>query len=266
MKTRQEFFGHYLRYTSVAHSLWRCFECERFSREELAHPVLDLGCGDGFFAQTVFGHLEAGIDLDKGEVERAQKRGVYDQALSVSATQMPFPDASFNTVISNCVIEHIPDVEGVLSEVRRVLKPGGRFLTTVPSEYWDKDSFYQKIFNAVGFNQGAQWYNRTLNKVSKHFHVDDLATWKTRIQKAGLVLESSEYLVPIPVFHSFERWFLPAIPSKISKALFKRWVLLPRFWAPGFFNWWFKGLLKVEDQRGACYFLTVRKPAEVKKT
>ena len=104
MRTRQEFFGDYLLYTSVAHSLWRCYECERFSREKLKGPVLDLGCGDGFFAETVFGHLDTGIDLNEGEVGRARKRGAYDQALVADATKMPFPDKSFNTVISNCVI------------------------------------------------------------------------------------------------------------------------------------------------------------------
>jgi SAM-dependent methyltransferase len=266
MKTRQEFFGEYLKYTSVAHALWRCYECERFSREKLKPPVLDLGCGDGFFAQMVFGHLNAGIDLNEGEVERAKKRGTYDQALVASATKMPFKSGSFNTVISNCVIEHIPDSDGVLSEVYRVLKPGGRFLTTVPSEYWDNDSFYQKIFKAVGFNQAAQWYNRVLNKVSAHYHVDDWKTWEGRMKKAGLKLEVKEYLIPIRTFYAFERWFLPAIPSKINKALFKRWVLLPRFWAPGFFNWWFKDLLKAEDKIGAGYYLAARKPGKGSKS
>lgn len=260
MKTRQEFFGHYLKYTSVAHSLWRAYECERFAKEKLKGPVLDLGCGDGFFAETVFGHLSTGIDLDKGEVGRAVKRGAYDQALAVSATDMPFKNNTYNTVISNCVMEHIPNIDGVLSEVKRVLKPGGRLLTSVPSEYWDNNSFYQKIFNAVGFNQAAQWYNRTLNKVSKHYHVNDLDIWKRRFKKAGLQLVTAEYLVPIRTFHTFERWFIPAIPSKVWKALFKRWVLLPRFWAPGFFNWWFKDLLKHNDKIGACHFLIARKP------
>ncbi len=260
MKTRQEFFGHYLLYTSVAHSLWRSYECERFAKEKLKGPILDLGCGDGFFAQTVFGHVDAGIDLDEGEVARAIKRGTYDRALVASATKMPFKNRSFNTVISNCVMEHIPDIDGVLSEVYRVLKPGGRLLTSVPSEYWDKDSFYQKIFKAIGFNQAAQWYNRVLNKVSKHFHVNEKEVWEKCFQKAGLKLNSGEYIIPMNVFYVFERWFIPAIPSKIWKALFKRWVLLPRFWAPGFFNWWFKDLLKEEDSKGACYFFIARKP------
>jgi len=261
MRTRQEFFGDYLKYASVAHSLWRCYECERFAQEgKLKGPVLDLGCGDGFFAETVFGHLDTGIDLDEGEVGRAVKRGAYDQALVVSATDMPFKNNSYNTVISNCVMEHIPDIDAVLSEVKRVLKPGGRLITSVPSEKWDTDSIYQKMFNAVGLNQGAQWYNRVCNKVSKHYHVNDLEVWKKRFKKAGLKLETAEYIVPMKSYHAFERWFVPAIPSKLFKALFKRWVIGPRFWAPGFYNWYFKDLLSKSDNSvGAGYYLVAKK-------
>jgi hypothetical protein len=133
-------------------------------------------------------------------------------------------------------------------------------LTTVPSECFDNNSFYQKIFNSVGFNQASQWYNRTLNKISKHYHVNDLEVWKKRFKKAGLKLESAEYVVPLAAFHAFERWLTPATPSKIWKALFNRWVLLPRFWAPSFFNWHFKDLLARSDNTmGAGYFLVARK-------
>ncbi len=260
MKTRQEFFAHYLQYTSVAHSLWRCYECERFSKEKIQHPVLDLGCGDGFFAETVFGHLETGIDLDCGEVSRAVKRGAYDQALCVSATQMPFKSNSYRTVVSNCVMEHIPHIDAVLRECKRVLKPGGRVITTVPSEIWDNDSIYQKFFRAFGFDDAAEWYNRKINQVSKHYHVDEKKIWEERFRKAGLKLVTAEYLMPPKVYHTFERWFVPAAPSKIWKALFKRWVLLPRFWIPGFFNWYFKDLLKEEAPTGCCYYLVAKKP------
>jgi len=261
MKTRQEFFGQYLKYTSVAHSLWRSYECERFAKDKILRPVLDLGCGDGFFAQTVFGHLETGIDLDCGEVSRAVARGAYDKAICDSATKMPFKSKCFRTVVSNCVMEHIPDIDAVLKECHRVLKPGGRVITTVPSEVWDKDSLWQRVFRASGFEEGAQWYNRKINVISKHHHVDEKKVWEARFKKAGLKLVTAEYLMPTEAYHTFERWFIPAIPSKIWKALFKKWVLLPRFWAPGFFNWYFRDLLKKEVTTvGCCYYLVAKKP------
>jgi len=45
---------------------------------------------------------------------------------------MPFEDASFQTVISNSVLEHIPDLDAVLLETARVLKPGGMFIFASP--------------------------------------------------------------------------------------------------------------------------------------
>lgn len=48
------------------------------------------------------------------------------------ALGLPFPDASFDVVIVSEVMEHIPDDEGVLAEMARVLKPGGRIAVTVP--------------------------------------------------------------------------------------------------------------------------------------
>jgi SAM-dependent methyltransferase len=260
MKTRRHFFSHYLRYASVSHSLWRCYECERFSRETLKAPVLDLGCGDGFFAQAVFGRLDAGIDLDEGEVGRAIGRGVYSRALVADAARMPFQNASFNTVVSNCVMEHIPDIDRVLSEVRRVLKPGGRLFITVPSEYWNSESYFSGIFKSLGLDFAARLYHRLLDKASKHFHVDDQSVWKNRFGRAGLKMTGADYLISPRVLHVFERWLVTAIPSKICKALFKRWALLPRFWAPGFYNWWFKGMLEEESNKGVCYFLTAVKP------
>ena len=59
---------------------------------------------------------------------------MYRSVMFASATVLPYADASFNTVISNCVIEHIPDNDAVLAEIFRVLRPGGVFATTLPSE------------------------------------------------------------------------------------------------------------------------------------
>ena len=260
MKTRQEFFRHYLPYAPVAHALWRCYECERFAGEKLAHPVLDVGCGDGFFAQAVFGDtLEAGIDLDPSEVKKAVRRGAYGKVFQGDVTHMDLAKAGFRTVISNCAVEHIPDIDAALSEISRVLKPGGRLIITVPSEYFNGDSFFQKIFRGFGFNRAAQWYNRALNSVLKHHHVDDHRVWAARFEKAGLSMERFEYIVPRKVFYAYERWLLPAIPSKIFKVLFGRWIFWPRVLTPPFALWWFKDLLKEEDDKGVGYFFVARK-------
>ncbi len=260
MKTRQEFFAHYVRSNPIAHSLWRSFEGERFARESLASPVLDLGCGDGFFAQTVYGHpLDAGIDADAHEVERARRRGSYHDVRQATATALPFPAASFQTVVSNSALEHVPQIDLALAEISRVLQPGGRLLMTVPSEYYRTDSSYHKFFLSVGCNQAAQWYGRALNRAFKHHHLDGAQIWRTRCARAGLTVDGAEYLMNRRAFHAYEKLLILALPAKIWKRLFGRWVLWPRPWLARYLPNRFEKILSETDDKGVVYFISATK-------
>lgn len=260
LRTKEDFFLRYLDNTPIAMAFWRSLECYRFSKEKLKHPVLDVGCGDGFLAEVAFGEkLETGIDLDPQEVKRAVKRGSYQKALCVSATDMPFPSRSFHTVISNCVLEHIPDIDGALAEISRVLKPGGRLMITVPSECFSHDSFFRRTLQRIGLGGLGRWYVDRLNAVFKHYHVDDAETWRKRLRKAGLRVQKCDYLVPMKTFHTYERWIAPAMPAKIWKALFGRWVLGPREPVKWFALWWLKEDLNAEGTPGAAYFILAKR-------
>jgi arsenite methyltransferase len=105
-------------------------------RLELGERVLDIGSGAGtdslVAAQMVGdeGHV-TGIDMTPEMLEKARsaaaelgRRNV--EFVESEAERLPFPDASFDVVISNGVIDLIPDKDAVFSEIFRVLKPGGR--------------------------------------------------------------------------------------------------------------------------------------------
>jgi SAM-dependent methyltransferase len=109
-----------------------------FSLGELraGEDVLDIGCGAGMdtliAAQMVGpGGTVTGIDMTPAMVAKA-RRSAAEMGLAAvtivegSAEQLPFPDASFDVVISNGVIDLIPDKDAVFSEIERVLRPGGR--------------------------------------------------------------------------------------------------------------------------------------------
>src|SRR3989449_4611839 len=98
--------------------------------------VLDLGSGAGtdslVAAQMVGpeGHV-TGIDMTPEMLAKARAAAAEMDAANVEfveseAEQLPFPDASFDVVISNGVIDLIPDKEAVFAEIFRVLIPGGR--------------------------------------------------------------------------------------------------------------------------------------------
>ncbi|HEV2352772.1 MAG TPA: class I SAM-dependent methyltransferase [Puia sp.] len=259
-RSREDFFREYLEKTPIAMAFWRSMECHRFSKEKLDHPVLDVGCGDGFLARVAFGgHLEAGIDLDRQEVERAVKSGSYKKAICASATDLPFKNKAFKTVISNCVLEHIPDIDGALKEIHRVLKSKGRLMITVPSECYTNDSYFRRLLSAIGFSGLGKWYVDNLNKTFKHFHVDDRKTWEKRLKKAGFKVVTADYIIPLKTFHAYERWMILAFPSKILKKLFGRWVFGPRGPVKWFAVNWLRKPLNADGAPGACYFIVARK-------
>ena len=89
--------------------------------------VLDLGCGAGMLALLKRkGVTLTGVDLSS-ECALAAKRNGYDVVMSAQLTHLPFPDASFDYVVSLDVLGHVgfEEKDAVLSEVRRVLRPDG---------------------------------------------------------------------------------------------------------------------------------------------
>src|SRR5215213_3636683 len=106
-------------------------------RIEEGATVLDLGCGAGtdllIAAQMVgpSGHV-IGVDMTPGMLKRAmasaREMGVADRVELHEALieSLPLPDAEVDVVISNGVIDLVPDKDGVFAEIDRVLKPGGR--------------------------------------------------------------------------------------------------------------------------------------------
>ena len=99
--------------------------------------VLEIGTGVGTDARNIInrGGIYQGINVDQGSVDATAKAlEVYELAgnvLQCSATELVFPDNSFDIVYSFGVLHHIPDVERAVSEIRRVLKPGGKILVMV---------------------------------------------------------------------------------------------------------------------------------------
>ncbi len=87
--------------------------------------VLEIGCGTGLVLEKVAPHALAavGVDLSPGMLAHARERGL--DVREGSATALPFDDASFDVVCSFKVLAHVPDIEGALREVERVLRPDG---------------------------------------------------------------------------------------------------------------------------------------------
>jgi ubiquinone/menaquinone biosynthesis C-methylase UbiE len=109
------------------------------------HPdgarVLDIGCGDAgvLIAFAERGSACAGIELDEKSLERgrlrAEEHGVSVDLRSGVAEALPWEDGSFDLVILDNVLEHVRDQRKTLSEIRRVLKPGGLLYQVTPKPF-----------------------------------------------------------------------------------------------------------------------------------
>lgn len=96
--------------------------------------VLDLGCAGGFMAEalTAKGAAVTGIDPAAEAIEAARAHAEQD-GLSIGydvgvGESLPYADGAFDAVVCVDVLEHVQDLNQVLAEVARVLKPGGVFL------------------------------------------------------------------------------------------------------------------------------------------
>lgn len=102
-----------------------------------AGRVLDVGCGTGYGSAILASQVQhvVGIDASEQAVDRAQAGRQMDnlEFAVMSATELDLPSASFDAAYSIQVIEHIEEVERHLSEIVRILRPGGKFVIATPN-------------------------------------------------------------------------------------------------------------------------------------
>jgi SAM-dependent methyltransferase len=96
--------------------------------------VLDLGCAFGFSTRMLAGrgYETTGVDNSLGYIIRARRRHPAGTYLLASAETLPLEDKSFDGVLCLDVLEHVADQQAVIREIRRVLRPGGTLILSVP--------------------------------------------------------------------------------------------------------------------------------------
>ena len=196
----------------------------------LPRPLLDLGCGDGHFAQVVLGSVDVGLDLDVPKLVEAADRRAYRHLGAGSATILPFRAEAFRSVLANCALEHIPDLDAVLHEVRRVLVPGGLFVLSVPNDVHNENLLLSRLLGGLGLSRAAAAYRGWFRRMQVHHHMYSADTWGRKLREHGFrVCSSRGYLSPratvlLELGH-FAGWH-----NVLSRALLGRWVALP--WRP----------------------------------
>lgn len=259
LRFRSDFLPEYASRAPLALAFERTLECRLLSQETFVPPVLDLGCGDGIFAHILFADtIDTGIDPDGDELEKARETGRYRELIPCLGSAIPKPDGSYQTVFSNSVLEHIPDLLPVLEEVHRILAPGGCFYFTVPSDNFEVWSVVNQTLVACGLSNLSLKYRRFFNRFWRHYHAYADVQWKALAQKAGFEVSTvTRYDAPrIALGNDFLALF--GVGSMVLKKLAGRWVLSPSLrrliHSPlqGLFRQW---LAPLQDPEGCLVFV-----------
>jgi SAM-dependent methyltransferase len=178
----------YVRYDSPAHSFWRAQELSLVRRylPALAPPVLDFGAGDGSFASTLFGRIAWGVDTDPDALAVAGGYGLYDSLVCCTNDRIPLPDGAAGSVLTNSVLEHVGHLDAVLSELGRVLRPGGRMIATVVLA-----RLTEHMTKWFGARAAA-----ALNRAGSHRNLLEADEWVRRLEAIGLIPETIRHYQP----------------------------------------------------------------------
>ncbi|OGV96814.1 hypothetical protein A2W24_03180 [Microgenomates group bacterium RBG_16_45_19] len=218
----------YLSHRPLFYSFIRPQEGWLFHRHRglIQAPILDFGCGDGFFAYQVFGTraIDVGLDIVRSRISASPQSPAYQKIVTYSGQKIPFPDKYFSTVISNCVFEHLPHLESNLTEIYRVLKPGGHLLTTVATNSWEE--FF------LGSRFLGQPYLRWWRRRQAHINLLSLKQWQTLLRQTGFSPVITRGYLSDRLVRYLEMTHYLSWPSLLAYKLSGRWV-----WWSGFYSW-----------------------------
>jgi len=257
----EDFLWLHLRDLPYFRSVLRAVEAQFYVGLDLPTPTLDLGCGEGHFASLVFKRkIDVGLDPWHGPIHEAKKYDAYRLLIEADGSKIPYPSGYFASAFSNSVLEHIPHVEAVLKETARVLKPGAPFVFCVPNHQFNPNLSVARRFDKLGLTGLASWYRSFFDRIARHIHLNDPATWIKRLEQAGFVVDKWWHYFPPKALTILEWGHYFGLPSLITRKLFGRWILVPARWnLLPLYRWLQPYAEAVAHDEGVCTFYIARR-------
>lgn len=196
MRDNKDYFETYLDEFPDSPSLVlvRSAEAKNLPILFLKQPILDLCCGDGFFSLTLGLRNISGCDISGSAIELARVKGIYNDLKVCDVRKLPYEDNSFNTILSNCALEHVEEVDVALLETSRVLTNGGHLIMTVPSQILLDDFPIKKLFESMGLKRWGNKFLHKYNEKQAHNNILSLEQWEKLLHKAGYKIQHHFYL------------------------------------------------------------------------
>jgi GT2 family glycosyltransferase/SAM-dependent methyltransferase len=261
---RRDFLYAYLDQAPTGLALMRAAECELFARHAFERPILDVGCGDGTFARMLFNGMivDAGVDPDPAEVERARATRCYADVQVGRAEALPFASGSVASVVCNSVLGLVDGVDAALAEIRRVLRSGGRVFLTVPSPRCTRFLLWSRVLACLGLRGLARRYAEWTPTLFRVRRLEEPEAWQERLERAGFEVEASEPYMAEPAARVQDAF----LPTALSAALAKR-VAGRRLWLPRLhrlvvrgYRRWLRAPFAARAAEGSATFLVARRP------
>lgn len=261
-------------YVHPAVVLWRSVELETIKHlvgdRRLEEPILDLGCGEGIVGLGLFGQggRVIGLEYDREAMKMAQGLGVYVSFVGGDGRSLPFQQGCIGTIVSNCVIEHIYELEDLLDSVARTLRPGGVLLFTVPATEFGQYLFFSTVFRKIWLKSGAEMYSRIRNKRLNHYHCYSPEEWQRRLSLHGCdVLAYRRYMSHKLTMAWDLMSVLVYVMGKAYVWSIVEWVMQHSKRADGlrvrFMNRWIQGVIRrmgeTTGEGGALAILAIRR-------
>ena len=163
-------------YADVSHRII----IDRIKEEGDSLKILDVGCGQGLLGSfLVEGNEVFGVDIHKSKIRNCLSKGIKAQLVKED-DPLPYEDNTFDVVTCRDVLEHLMDPFKMVSEINRVQKEGGIFLSTVPNMYdlWTRIAFPFGVWTKITFGANLghiRFYSRkTYNKliIDENFQIE----------------------------------------------------------------------------------------------
>jgi len=167
----QGFYRARSRWRSGGEERMRFRKAARLARVAPGAAVLDIGCRDGGLRR----YLPPGVRYQGMDI--TPEFAAPDIVVRDISDGIPFPDATFDHVFCIEVLEHVPNPWGALTEIHRVLRPGGVLALSVPNPYHVKELIWNllRIPDRQGHIYG--WTRQTMTKLGEMngFRLDGVA-------------------------------------------------------------------------------------------
>jgi SAM-dependent methyltransferase len=180
-------------------------------------PVLDVGCGDGFWwTVREDGREIYGIDISAREIAQARER-IHAELTDVSL-ETPFDGTKFGEIIGNCSLEHVPDIDAALAHLRAAASDHARLLMFVPTPRWAYQGHLQTALLKRA-PRVAMALSGALNGFFQHWHLYDAKVWQRLLEQHGWRVKATFGLGSARSEFLFRAFMPPAFAEFVIKKL-----------------------------------------------